>query len=259
MPWSADVVIVGSGVAGSLASQLAWQSASLKVLILEAGPRVDRAAALEQYRGALIKIPEAPYPDTPTPRARRATIPTTITLQDGSVKFGSTLPTAGRRNDMALARHHTALHPRRLQAALAIRRRPSTWPLSYDDLEPWYCEAEQELGVAGDPKAALDARRSSPYPLPAIPMSYLDQRVAAALKGTPHKVEATPQARNSASLRQPSDMLRKRQLHPHLPHPGEVRRHIARGEGPSAPAQRSWPRRSSRRSRSSDGASQRCA
>ena len=64
MPRSADVVIVGSGVAGSLvAARLA--KAGFKVLILEAGPRVQRAAALAQYRDALIKIPEAPYPDTP--------------------------------------------------------------------------------------------------------------------------------------------------------------------------------------------------
>ncbi len=42
MPWSADVVIVGSGVAGSLvAARLAAKG--VKVLILEAGPRVERS------------------------------------------------------------------------------------------------------------------------------------------------------------------------------------------------------------------------
>jgi choline dehydrogenase-like flavoprotein len=71
------------------------------------------------------------------------------------------------------------------------------WPIAYDDLEPWYCEAEQELGVAGDPDAALDAPRSRPYPLPPIPLSYLDSRVAAALAGTEYRVQPTPQARNS--------------------------------------------------------------
>jgi choline dehydrogenase-like flavoprotein len=71
------------------------------------------------------------------------------------------------------------------------------WPLTYDDLEPWYCEAEREMGVAGDSRIDLDGRRSKPFPLPVIPMSYADQRVAAALQGTSHKVVPTPQARNS--------------------------------------------------------------
>jgi len=195
MPWSADVVIVGSGVAGSLvAARLA--SASLKVLILEAGPRVDRAAALEQYRGALIKIPEAPYPDTAYAPRPKSDDPDHYYVQDGSVKFGSTY----LRQVGGTTWHWLGTTLRFIPDDFRLHSRFGVgvdWPLSYDDLEPWYCEAEQELGVAGDPKAALDARRSSPYPLPAIPMSYLDQRVAAALKGTPHKVEATPQARNS--------------------------------------------------------------
>ena len=58
-------------------------------------------------------------------------------------------------------------------------------------------EAERELGVAGDPNADLNAPRSQPYPLPPIPLSYADQRTAAALKGAPHSIQPTPQARNS--------------------------------------------------------------
>ena len=60
----ADVVITGSGVAGSLvAARLA--AAGVKVLILEAGPRVQRGQALKQYDRALIKTPESPYPNEP--------------------------------------------------------------------------------------------------------------------------------------------------------------------------------------------------
>ena len=49
MTRSADVVIVGSGVCGGLVgARLA--RAGVKVLILEAGPRVKRTDALAQYR-----------------------------------------------------------------------------------------------------------------------------------------------------------------------------------------------------------------
>jgi choline dehydrogenase-like flavoprotein len=43
------------------------------------------------------------------------------------------------------------------------------WPISYDDLEPFYTRAEWELGVAGE-EGALTARtpRSKGYPMPAM-------------------------------------------------------------------------------------------
>jgi gluconate 2-dehydrogenase alpha chain len=41
------------------------------------------------------------------------------------------------------------------------------WPLSYDDLEPYYAEAERMVGVAGDAAAnPFAAWRSGPYPMP---------------------------------------------------------------------------------------------
>ena len=41
------------------------------------------------------------------------------------------------------------------------------WPSSYDDLEPYYAEAERMVGVAGDAGAnPFAAWRSGPYPMP---------------------------------------------------------------------------------------------
>lgn len=195
MPWSGDVVIVGSGVAGSLvAAHLA--RAGLKTVILEAGLRVQRAAALARYRGALIKVPESPYPDTafaPHPRSDRLD---RYYLQDGPDSFGSTY----LRQVGGTTWHWLGTTLRFVEDDFRLRSRFGVgldWPLSYADLEPWYCDAERELGVAGDPTADLDAPRSQPYPLPPIPLSYLDQRVAAALARTSYTVQPTPQARNS--------------------------------------------------------------
>ena len=60
----ADVVVVGSGVAGSL---VAWRlaEAKLKVLILEAGPRIDRTEALKLFLAAKDKKISAPFPPLP--------------------------------------------------------------------------------------------------------------------------------------------------------------------------------------------------
>ena len=59
------------------------------------------------------------------------------------------------------------------------------WPLSYDDLAPWYERVEWELGVAGDSeRIKVQTARARPYPLPPVPpaaKTYPLQRGADAL------------------------------------------------------------------------------
>src|SRR5205085_393350 len=53
------------------------------------------------------------------------------------------------------------------------------WPIGYDDLEPFYEQAEREIGVAGD--AAQDRKlppRKNPLPMPPLP----DSRYRAVLR-----------------------------------------------------------------------------
>ena len=191
----ADVVIVGSGVAGALsAARLA--KAGVKVLILEAGPRVQRNQAVQQYHRALIKTPDSPYPDPPhAPHPREGQVDSYY-VQTGPERF-----TSGYLRQVGGTTWHwlgTAI--RMVPDDFRLRSRFGIgvdWPIAYDDLEPWYCEAEREMGVAGDSSADPAAPRSQRFPQPAIPLSYLDQRVAAAISGLGYKVEPTPQARNS--------------------------------------------------------------
>jgi choline dehydrogenase-like flavoprotein len=78
------------------------------------------------------------------------------------------------------------------------------WPITYDDLEPWYCLAESELGVAGNHgewNGFHGARRSKPFPQPAVPQTFGDTSFKRAngltIDGVAVKVRATPQARSS--------------------------------------------------------------
>src|SRR3954451_6992180 len=63
-PVSADIVVIGSGICGSLvAERLARTNAS--VVILEAGPRVERAQLVLNYRNSPRKGDwMAPYPQS---------------------------------------------------------------------------------------------------------------------------------------------------------------------------------------------------
>ena len=191
----ADVIIVGSGIAGSLvAYELA--RAGVRVAILEAGPRVDRQQAVRQFRNAVAKVPECAYPIS-----RHAPHPTTDNpegwyIQAGPDKFRSTyLRVVGGTTWHWLG---TCLRfvpdDFRLQTKFG---RGVDWPLTYDDLEPWYGAAEDALGVAGDASETLGSPRSKPYPMPAIPQTWLDRQFAQALAATRYDVRTTPQGRNS--------------------------------------------------------------
>ncbi|MDO5758243.1 MAG: GMC family oxidoreductase [Rhodobacterales bacterium] len=70
------------------------------------------------------------------------------------------------------------------------------WPIDYGTLEPFYL-AEQEIGVAGDSSEDLGSPRSGDFPMPMIPVTYLDKQVGMALEGTKYQLRATPQGRNS--------------------------------------------------------------
>ncbi len=191
---NADVVIVGSGVAGSLvAHRLAEKG--LKVIILEAGPRIDRAHALANFFKAPIKHHQSPYP-----AARHAPHPgldvdsEPYIIEKGTHKYdtlyvrgvgGTTWHWAGETwrfipNDL------------RLKSLYGVGR---DWPLSYDQIEPYYTQAEYALGVAGGDE--LGSPRSRPYPMPALPQTYMDTTFKKLLKPLGYDVIVQPAARNS--------------------------------------------------------------
>ena len=44
------------------------------------------------------------------------------------------------------------------------------WPISYEELEPYYTKVDWEIGVSGEP-GPFDSPRSKPFPLPPIPVN----------------------------------------------------------------------------------------
>lgn len=191
----ADVVIVGAGVAGSL---IAWQLAlaGATVVVLESGPWVDRGKGVERYRAAVAKTPESPYEDLDwAPR------PTVVALdqyyeQVGKDFFQSTY----ERRVGGTTWHWQGTAMRFVPNDFQLRTlygRGADWPLSYDDLEPWYVQAEQALGVAGQQYDNDLMPRSAPFPMPPLVMSVLDQQISNVATPLGHKVFINAQAKNS--------------------------------------------------------------
>lgn len=93
-------------------------------------------------------------------------------------------------------------------AGLTMRMRPddfrlrtrfgfeADWPLGYDEVEPWYGAAERFMAVSGtDDDNPFAPWRSSPYPLPAFPLTDDDRWMAERLGRAGILLHSTPQAR----------------------------------------------------------------
>jgi choline dehydrogenase-like flavoprotein len=201
-----DVIIVGSGVAGALT---AWQLANeqFRVLILEAGERgPERVELVGAYARASLKTPGSPYKGrfgdikAPSPDSEKDYYEQSTSAD----LFKSTY----QRRIGGSTWHWLGNVPRLIPNDFRMKSVYGVgvdWPITYDELEPWYCEAEQAIGVSGDHaewNGLLAAYRSRPFPMSKIWSSYGDTKVAEALvgvqfDGVPLALVSTPQARNS--------------------------------------------------------------
>ncbi len=189
MTTAAPIVVVGSGLAGTA---VAWSLCrrGFDVEVLEKGPDYPYP-----HRPQFEAEVEHLYRD---PAWRRAAGIQGLT-QSGD--YRRSLDSERHLWVGGAATRWEALTPRLLPADFATRTRYGhgvDWPLAYDDLEPWYVQAECWMGVAGTTRDNPFAPpRSAPYPLPPFPLSWGDRRLAERLAAHGLALHTTPQARTS--------------------------------------------------------------
>ena len=224
-----DVVIVGAGIAGSILSAVLTQSGK-RVLVLEAGleagAALDPPAAFDNYQnylqtfyskanpatnGPYPDLPDAPSPDVLEIKAKTP-YDTGYLVQMGPLPFAS---------DCLRGPGGTTLHwlgnvPRMLPNDFRMRtlyQHGVDWPISYEDLKPYYEMAEYEIGVSGsvDSQVGPDMSRDNygeeyEFPMHQIPQSYQDrvwirntENLQVSLKGSAYNITCVsmPQGRNS--------------------------------------------------------------
>ena len=188
-PETADIGIVGAGPAGALlAHELA--AAGHDVVVLEAGPRFDPGDRMERMERELR--PAHDREDVWEMGGKRDAFSTS-----GVVNYA--LNRARVKGVGGTSLHWGAMTPRLHPEDFEMRSRygvGTDWPISYDDLEPYYLAAEQAMGVAGQP-SRFGGERSGPYPLPAHPFSYSDRLLEPGFSDRGIELHSCPRAINS--------------------------------------------------------------
>ncbi|HXV39938.1 MAG TPA: GMC family oxidoreductase [Steroidobacteraceae bacterium] len=166
-----DFVVVGSGAAGGVIARELSQ-AGFDVVVMEQGPRLGPADFEHDelkywYLNGIMNTPEQ-SPQTfrklPTEKAER--------VRDFNAAWYARI-VGGSSN------HFTAnfwrLRPVDFKERSLLGDIPGTgfadWPISYEELEPYYTKVEWEVGVSGLAGACpTDPPRSKPYPMPPLPV-----------------------------------------------------------------------------------------
>ncbi len=175
-----DVIIIGSGAAGSLmAAKLS--AGGKKVIILEAGPE-RRLSDLtsSQIHARRLKWSGEPVDETGTQPV-------------GNV-FNSGFGTGGS------ALHHYAVWPRLHEEDFRVKSRHGRaldWPISYDDLRPYYDRIQQEAGISGDHTQEIWRPDGAAYPLPPVPLFAQGEVIAKGFSALGKRTAPLPLALNS--------------------------------------------------------------
>src|ERR671934_3087753 len=148
-----DVIIIGSGAGGgTLAYRLA--PSGKRVLIVERGDYVRRE--LENWSSRAVFV-DARYKTKEEWICKDGTSfhPGQHYYVGGQTKFYGAILFRMRERDFGDVRHRDGISP--------------SWPISYDDLEPYYTEAERLYYVHGERgEDPTEPWASSPYPWPAV-------------------------------------------------------------------------------------------
>src|SRR5216117_193903 len=148
-----DVIIIGTGAGGGTLARHLAQSGK-RILLLERGDWLPRE--LQNWDGEAVFVQNRYVsPDTWYDKEGKAFQPQVHYCVGGATKLYGAALYRQRKEDFGELRHHDGISP--------------AWPISYDEMEPYYTKAEQLYQVHGARgEDTTEPPYSAPYPFSAV-------------------------------------------------------------------------------------------
>ncbi|HEU5452469.1 MAG TPA: GMC family oxidoreductase [Terriglobales bacterium] len=178
-----DVCIIGGGISSAmLALKLSELRPGVNITVVEAGKTFFDLPQRFQYRERAMQYGENPWPgDFLADQAAEGVISRTMALGGSALHWGGTCNRFSKED-------------LRLKSMYGLY---VDWPMEWEELEKFYCEAERRLGVSGEPSPFAEDDRSQPYPMAAMPLTWNLEQLRAWGNKSGIPFQPTPQAKNT--------------------------------------------------------------
>ena len=182
----ADVAIIGGGITAAMVAEKLTDEHDVDVVVIEAGARAVPLEARRERRRRYIDYGENPWTDDHIgDQSAEGIMSRSMVVGGQALHWGGTTPRFTPEDF-------------RLRSLFGIHE---DWPIDYETLDPYYQEAEERTGVAGEQGPDPLDPRGAPYPMPPLPLSWTLERLREWVTGAGIPVWTNPQSKNTRPWR----------------------------------------------------------
>lgn len=181
-----DVLIIGGGITAAMVAEKLSEERDVDVLVVEAGGHSAPLAERTERRSRYMAYGENPWTnDHIGDQSAEGIMSRSMVVGGQALHWGGVVPRYTPEDF-------------RLRSTFGVHE---DWPVDYEAMDPYYQEAEERLGAAGEQGPGQLDPRSAPYPMRAMPLTWTLERLKGWIDGAGIPAWSNPVAKNTEPYR----------------------------------------------------------
>jgi len=152
-----DLCIIGSGISAAMLAEKLSEERQARIVVVEAGNKIFNLEDRFEQRRRFLAYGENPWPgDHIADQKAEGTLSPSMAVGGWGLHWGGVT-------------NRFSPEDLRVKSLYGVG---DDWPINWEELERFTCEAERRMGVAGVQGPGDLDLRSEPYPMPPLPLTY---------------------------------------------------------------------------------------